>query len=78
LQLKNANAKRAYISRVDAEHGDVHHVYEKIGGPRYPTQKEIQELRRAADLLAPETDRLDHGEITITLPSHGLAVIELK
>ena len=78
LKLKNANAKRAYISRVDAEHGDVHHVYEKMGGPRYPTQKEIQELRRAADLLAPETDRLDHGEITITLPSHGLAVIELK
>jgi xylan 1,4-beta-xylosidase len=78
LQLKNTNAKRAYISRVDAEHGDVHHVYEKMGGPRYPTQKEIQQLRRAADLPAPETDRLDHGEITITLPSHGLAVIELK
>src|ERR1700728_335279 len=78
LQLKNTNAKRAYISRVDAEHGDVHHVYEKMGDPRYPTQKEIQQLRRAADLPPPETDRLDHGKITITLPSHGLAVIELN
>jgi beta-xylosidase len=78
LQLKNTNEKRAYISRVDAEHGDVHHAYEKMGGPRYPTQKEIQELRRAADLPGPETERVDRGEITITLPSHGLAVIELK
>jgi hypothetical protein len=49
-----------------------------MGGPRYPTQKEIQELRRAADLPGPETERVDRGEITITLPSHGLAVIELK
>jgi beta-xylosidase len=63
---------------VDAEHGDVHRVYEKMGGQRYPTQKEIRELRQAADLPAPETARVDRGEITITLPSHGLAVIELK
>jgi hypothetical protein len=49
-----------------------------MGGQRYPTQKEIRELRQAADLPAPETARVDRGEITITLPSHGLAVIELK
>jgi len=63
---------------VDGEHGDVRPAYEKMGSPRYPTQKQIQELRSAANLSAPEAEHLQHGELTITLPSHGLAVIELK
>jgi xylan 1,4-beta-xylosidase len=78
VRLKDSNAKHAYVSRVDADHGDVHGVYEKMGSPRYPTQKQILELRQAAELPAPEFDRIERGEFTITLPSHGLAVIELK
>jgi len=78
LRLKDMKAKHALVSRLDAEHGDVHPTYEKMGSPRYPTQKQIQELRHAADLPAPESTRLQHGEFTITLPSYGLAVIELK
>ena len=78
LRLKDSNAKAAYVSRVDAEHGDVHPTYEKIGSPRYPTQKQIQELRHAAELPPPDTIHIEHGEFTITLPSYGLAVIELK
>jgi xylan 1,4-beta-xylosidase len=78
LQLKNIKAKHAFVSRLDAEHGDVHPTYEKMGNPRYPTQKQLQELRLAADLRAPEASRLQHGEFTITLPSYGLAVIEIK
>ncbi|MFZ0295189.1 MAG: glycosyl hydrolase family 39 [Candidatus Sulfotelmatobacter sp.] len=78
IRVTNSNAKHANVSRVDADHGDVHGVYEKMGGPRYPTQKQIVELRRAAELPAPEVDRIEHGEFTITLPSHGLAVIEVK
>ncbi|MFZ0538825.1 MAG: glycosyl hydrolase family 39 [Candidatus Sulfotelmatobacter sp.] len=78
VRLKDSNTKHAYVSRVDAEHGDVHGAYEKMGSPRYPTQKQILELRRAAELPATEVDRIEHGEFTITLPSHGLAVIELK
>jgi xylan 1,4-beta-xylosidase len=78
LRLKDTKAKYALISRVDAEHGDAHPIYEKMGSPRYPTQKQIQELRHAADLPTPEATRLKHGEFTITLPSYGLALIELK
>jgi xylan 1,4-beta-xylosidase len=78
VRLKNSDAKHAYVSRVDAGHGDVHGVYEKMGSPRYPTQKQILELRRAAELPAPEVDRIEHDEFTITLPIHGLAVIKLK
>ena len=78
VRLKDSNASHAYVSRVDAEHGDVHGVYGKMGSPRYPMQKQIVELRRAAELPAPEVDRIENGEFKIALPGHGLAVIELK
>src|SRR5581483_3161547 len=34
-------ARHAYISRADAEHGDVHSAYVKMGSPRYPTQAQL-------------------------------------
>jgi xylan 1,4-beta-xylosidase len=71
-------AKEAVISRVDSAHGDIHSTYEKMGSPQYPTQKQIQELRQAAELPAPERQSLKNGELKLTLPAHGLAVIEVK
>jgi xylan 1,4-beta-xylosidase len=73
-----SKAREAVISRVDSEHGDVHPAYEKMGSPQYPTQKQIQELRQAAELPAPEKQSLKSGELRLTLPAHGLAVIEVK
>jgi xylan 1,4-beta-xylosidase len=78
LTLKNTKASQALISRLDQDHGDVHPAYEKMGSPRYPTQKQIQELRRATDLPAPEARQLKNGKLNLTLPAHGLAIIELK
>jgi xylan 1,4-beta-xylosidase len=78
LSFKSTKAKQALISRVDSEHGDVHPAYEKMGSPRYPTQKQIQELRQAAELSSPERQELKNGTLKLTLPAHGLAVIELK
>jgi xylan 1,4-beta-xylosidase len=78
LRLKGTNAKQALISRVDSKHGDFHSVYERIGEPRYPSQKQIEELRHASDLPPPEPQRIKDSELTITLPGHGLALIELK
>ncbi len=78
LQFKGGPAKHASISRVDGEHGDVHPAYEKMGSPRYPTPDQIAVLRKAASLPAPENRDLQNGELTLTLPSHGLAVIEVN
>ena len=78
VNFKNARPRRATISRVDREHGDFHALYEKIGSPRYPTEAQIQDLRRAADLPDPESRNLKGDELNVTLPAHGLAVIELK
>jgi xylan 1,4-beta-xylosidase len=78
IQLKNTNAKRAIISRVDGTHGDIHPAYEKMGSPRYPTRKQIQELQHAAELPAPESLAVRKSEFSVVLPSYGLAVIELR
>jgi xylan 1,4-beta-xylosidase len=78
VQLKNTTAVNALISRVDAEHGDVLPTYQKMGSPQDPTQKQIRELQHAAELPAPESVQIQHGELTVTLPAFGLAVIELK
>jgi xylan 1,4-beta-xylosidase len=78
LRLVGTNAKHAFISRADRDHGDFHAAYEKMGTPRYPTQTQIQELRRAAELPPPEALQIRGGELTLTLPDRGLALIELK
>jgi len=49
-----------------------------MGSPRYPTKAQIEALRKDAQLPAPEIRDLEDGGLTLTLPSHGLAVIEVK
>lgn len=78
LQLKNTKGRHASISRVDRDHGDFHSVYEKMGSPRYPTQAQIADLRRATNLPVPEDSKLKDNRLTLILPAHGLAIIELK
>jgi xylan 1,4-beta-xylosidase len=78
LQFKGMKAKQATIFRVDGQNGDVHAAYETMGSPRYPTQTQITTLRQAAQLSAPENRDLRDGELTITLPTYGLAVITIK
>jgi xylan 1,4-beta-xylosidase len=73
-----AGRPRAYISRVDRDHGDVHPAYEKMGKPRYPTQEQLKALRQAAQLAPPEIRELNNGELTLDLAPNALAVIELK
>src|SRR5437870_4813266 len=78
LNLKGITGEqRVEIHRLDAEHGSLLRAYELMGRPAYPTREQIQKLRKAAELPAPETRRLTQGRITLTLPPHGLALIEI-
>jgi xylan 1,4-beta-xylosidase len=72
---KNAHA---IISRVDSDHGDFHSAYQRMGSPIYPKQMQLQQLRKAVELPEPEVRDLKNGELTLTLPGNGLAVIEVK
>jgi xylan 1,4-beta-xylosidase len=72
------NARRAVISRVDAAHGSVLSAYDSMGRPVYPTRKQAEKLRHAAELPPPESKPLHDSEVTIRLPPQGLAVIEFQ
>ena len=76
--FKNISPEEAFVWRLDASHGDFHRRYEEMGEPRYPTVSQIEDLRLAARLAAPEHHEVKGGELTLTLPTHGLVVIEMK
>jgi len=78
VQLKNLQAKRAMVWRVDREHGDVHPAYEKMGSPRYPTAAQIKQLQSAAELGGPQSVKIENGSFRLALPAKGLAVVELR
>jgi xylan 1,4-beta-xylosidase len=63
---------------VDREHGDPHPAYEKMGSPVYPTMAQIQKLRESVQPGPPEVQDLKDGELHLTLPRDGLAVIAVR
>ena len=78
LHFQGGHYKHALVSTVDPDHGDVHAIYEKMGSPRYPSQAQIQQLKQAAEIPPAAERNLKGGELTLTLPSYGLAVIEVR
>ncbi len=74
----SAVADRAVITRVDATHGSLLNAYQAMGRPVYPTQAQIEKLRRAAELPAAENKSFENGELKLVLPPQGLALIEVR
>jgi xylan 1,4-beta-xylosidase len=69
---------RAAISRVDPSHGSVLAAYNAMGRPPYPTRDQLTTLRKAAELPASETQAVEGGRITISVPPHGLVLLEIR
>jgi xylan 1,4-beta-xylosidase len=63
-------------SIVDAEHGNALAAFERMGRPAFPSRQQIEELRRAASVSAPETHALADGELNVSVRCHGLVLIE--
>jgi xylan 1,4-beta-xylosidase len=79
LRLRGLKGRRRVtIHRLDRDHGSLHPAYEKMGRPRYPTPAQLQQLRQAAELPAPEVRRMTGDEIRLTLPPHALALLEIR
>lgn len=73
-----ARRRQATIYRLDAAHGDTRGAWERMGRPEYPTAAQVGELKGVAkSALAGETAKLRAGEMTISIPPQGLAVIEI-
>ena len=70
-------ARKVKIYRLDSEHGSLLPAWEAMGKPRYPTRLQADALRKAAALPDPETRSLVHNTLSLTLPPHGLALVEI-
>jgi xylan 1,4-beta-xylosidase len=75
LRLSHSAARTASVQSIDGVHGNVNIAYERMGSPRYPTQRELAQLREAAALPAPITHTLQSGELDLEIPSDGLTVV---
>lgn len=68
----------ALVHRVDATHGSLLNAYAQMGSPDYPTVKQIEALRKAAALPAPEQQNISRNQLTVELPAQSLVVVEVK
>jgi xylan 1,4-beta-xylosidase len=69
------------VTHVDESHGSALPAYRQMGSPQYPTARQLEELRHAAQLPSPETSLVAGGKLTeipIELPPSGIALLELK
>jgi xylan 1,4-beta-xylosidase len=63
---------RFHVEIVDPAHGSALTAWRAMGHPDFPTQRQIEELRRAGTA----TEKLDAS--SFTLPAHGLALVEVR
>jgi xylan 1,4-beta-xylosidase len=77
LKILHAAARSASVQSLDAEHGNVMVAYEKMGSPRYPTQRELTQLREAARLPPAATRTLDGGSLTLAIAPYGLTLVTI-
>ena len=78
LKLEGTHKRRqASVTRVDGTSGNFRAAYQKMGSPAYPTQDQIEELKRASDLARPENVVLNQqGELAVDLPPNGVTLVE--
>jgi xylan 1,4-beta-xylosidase len=78
LQLNSSRAKHATIYRLDADHGSLLKTYAAMGSPIYPTRDQLDKLKEAAKLPAPESATVKNGRLQLHLEPEALLLIELR
>ncbi|HEX7958429.1 MAG TPA: glycosyl hydrolase family 39 [Terriglobales bacterium] len=73
-----SGSHKAKLYRVDSTHGSLLAKYDQMGRPRYPTQAQLSELRKAAQLGAPELKTFKGNQLSVDLPAQSLVVIEVE
>jgi xylan 1,4-beta-xylosidase len=64
------------IWRVDEDHGNVLKAFDDMGRPPGGlTKEQVEKLRAAGAMAAPEQAKLSGGKLVVTVPAHGLAVL---
>jgi len=66
------------IERVDEMHGNPLHAYAAMGSPTCPTREQVAQMNKASALPKPEQNTLKNGQLELTLPVNGIALIEIS
>jgi xylan 1,4-beta-xylosidase len=69
--------RHATLWRVDVDHGNALKSYDAMGRPPFPDRAQIAALRAAGALAAPEAPTIIRGQLLISVPTHGLVVVEM-
>jgi xylan 1,4-beta-xylosidase len=77
IQFRGAHAGQARITTIGPLQGSPRPAWEAMGKPASPTREQIVQLQRAAQLPAAETRPITGNGLDLTLPPHGLALIEI-
>ena len=73
LDLHAAKSKRrALVYRLDADHGSLLKAYAAMGSPVNPTHEQIEKLKEAAKLPAPESVAVKDGKLAFHLEPEAL------
>jgi len=74
LKLEHTGAN-VEILRVDPDHGNVLKAYDTMGRPAWPSREQITALRKAGAMAPAEHMKLKSGELHLSVPAHGMAVV---
>ena len=72
-----ADAK-ASIWRLDADHANVIKEFDAMGRPAFPSHAQADKLRAAAALSQPEAASWGGAALQVSVPAHGLALVEIR
>lgn len=75
--LEGAPAGAALVHRVDSRHGSPYDRWKQMGSPRSLSLAQQRELEAVAASPPPERHTLKENTLTVAVPAHGLAVVEL-
>jgi xylan 1,4-beta-xylosidase len=77
LRLPGLSARSAKITRLDADHGDAHSEYVRLGSPLNPSRAQLDLLAKAGALPAAAEASIAQQRLSIALPPNGLAIVEI-
>ena len=82
LTLHNFPKPRcAVIERIDDNHANARGLWEKLGSPAYPSEREHEWLQAASQMVPQALDfEFENGEVnfSVEVPPHGIAAVSLE
>jgi xylan 1,4-beta-xylosidase len=73
-----AKGATATVWRVDEQHGNAVALFDRMGRPAFPSREQIEQLRAAGKMAAPQQLAVQDGRLSLDIPPQGLVVVELQ